>query len=178
MKVIRSTIKLLRANKLLVPIFLFTSGCASSSYEVINHEGWLNELLVTPDRVSMECENLQTDDIVSYGFTLFVLDEKKTVLSVVQTNRIGESNCNERLRKIGKILKNGRRIYIAGIGDLEEPRKSREASHFFSKHGTFMENGRLLQFHAIANETGECFDAYSGSKKPCPQGHFPLKPAN
>lgn len=173
-----SIIKLLRTNKLLVAVSLCTSGCATSSYKIVNHEGWLNELLVTPDRVSMECENLQTDDIVSYGFTLFVLDEKKTVLPVVQTNRIGESNCNERLRKIGKLLKNGRRIYIAGIGDLGEPRKLREPSHFFPKHGTFMDNGRLLQFHAIANEKGECFDAYSGSEKPCPQGHFPLKPAN
>ena len=178
MKVIKNTIMLLRANKLLVVILLFTSGCATSSFKIINHEGWLNELLVTPDRVSMECENLQTDDIVSYGFTLFVLDEKKTVLSVVQTNRIGESNCNERLLKIGKILKNGQSIYIAGIGDLEEPRMSRVPSRFFPKHGTYTDNGRLLQFHAIANEHGECFDAYSGSDKPCPQGHFPLKSAN
>jgi len=96
-------------------------------------------------------------------------------LPVVQTNRIGDSDCKERLRKIKKILKDGRRIYISGIGDLEEPRKLRESSYFFPKHGTFMDNGRQLQFHAISNEHGECFDAYSGSKKPCPQGYFPLK---
>ncbi len=177
MKVIKSIIKSLRANKLLM-LAIFLSGCATSSYKIAKRDGGQYELLVTPDRVSMECENLQTDDIVSYGFTLFVLDEKKTVLPVVQTNRIGESNCNERLRKIGKILKTGQRIYVAGIGDLEEPRKLREPSHFFPKHGTFMDNGRHLQFHAIANEKGECFDAYSGSEKPCPQGHFPLKSAN
>jgi len=178
LKVIKSIIKLLRANKFLVAVLFCASGCATSSYKVVNHEGWLNELLVTPDRILLKCENLQTDDIVSYGFSIFVLDEQNTVLPVVQTNRIGKSNCDERLNKIGKILKDGRNIYIAGIGDLEEPRKLREPSHFFPKHGNFMDNGRLLQFHAISNEYGECFDAYSGDKKPCPQGHFPLKPAN
>ncbi len=171
----RSITKFLKKISTYAVTFLVVTGCATSSYKVANSSGGQHEILTTPDRVLLKCENLQTEDIVSYGFSIFVLDEQNTVLSVIQTNRIGESDCNERLHKIGKILEDGKSIYIAGIGDLEEPRKLREPSYFFPKHGTFMDNGRLLQFHAVSNELGSCFDAYSGSKKPCPQGDFPLK---
>lgn len=176
MKIIKSITRLLKGNNVFTALlFLSVTGCATSSYRIANKSGGQYELLTTPDRVLLKCENLETEDIVSYGFSIFVLDEKNTVLPVVQTNRIGKANCDKRVREIGKILKRGKSIYIAGIGDLEEPRKMLKASYLFSKHGTFQDNGRMLQFHAIANEHGDCFDAYSGSRKPCPQGHFPIE---
>ncbi len=176
MKVITKSLK--GNNAFAVILLLMGTGCATSGYRIANQSGGQYELLTTSDRVLITCENLQADDMESYGFSVFVLDENNTVLPILQTNRLGESDCSERLRKIGKILKGSKQVYIAGIGDLEKPIKLREPKYFFPKHGTFMDNGRHLQFHAIANDRGECFDAYSGSKKPCPQGHFPLKPSN
>ena len=153
-------------------------GCSTSSYKISNTDVdpgetyGKYEVLATPDRIQMECENLQTDDIVSYGFSLYVLDEENTVAAIAQTNRIGKSGCQERFHKIGKILKGGSQIYIGGIGDLGEPRKKLKYRHYFPKHGTFHGNGRVLQLRVVANEHGKCFDVYRGSEKPCPGKKF------
>ncbi len=143
----------------------------------MNQDGLKTELEVTPDRVHLICEHASENREIPYGFIISVLDDESTVLSVAQMNTLSKKDCSERLEKIGRILKDGKRIYIAGIGNINEPREAEEWRYTFPKFGTFNTNGRVLQFFAIANEHGACFDAYHGDRKPCPhREEFPITP--
>jgi hypothetical protein len=165
----------LKQNKIfLATLFLFLAGCATSNFRVLNSIDGATELVVSPERILLECERIHDADTPnSYGFMIHVLDEKNTVLTVVQGNVIGEADCDRRIRKIGEIMK-GENIYIAGMGNLNHARAKGRA-HIFPNKGTFNSNERVLGFAAIANEFGACYDAYSGDEKPCPREPFPLK---
>jgi len=152
------------------------SGCATSSYRVLFQDRGAAELSVTPDRVLLECEDLYDADIKGmYGFMIHVLDKNETVTTIVQTNTLDKGSCDDRLNKIGKILREGRNIYIAGRGDLESTDTDKLGEYAFPRKGTFRRNGRSLQFVAISNENGLCYDAYGGvEEKPCPPEPFPF----
>lgn len=153
---------------------IFLLGCATSSYRIGNQDFNRVELCVTPDRVLLECEWIHDSDRKNvYGFMIHVLDEENTVLNVIQGNVLDKGSCFERIKKIGKILKEGKNIYIAGMGDLNDPRVKEENTYIFPQ-GIFYSNGRVLQFISITNEYGSCFDAYDGDREPCPGGGFPI----
>lgn len=155
--------------------FVLSAGCAISTYRVLNTGRYGTELSVSPDRVLLECEWLYDADIKDrYGFMMHVLDEENTVLTVVQGNTLGKSDCDRRLKLIGKILREGKSIYIAGTGVLDSPREIGKPYAFPGK-GTFKHNERVLGFAAIANEHGTCYDAYSGPEIPCPRDPFPIR---
>ncbi len=150
-------------------IFLLLTSCATSNYSVLNQSEGGAELKVTPDRVLLECEWLyDADDPTLYGFMIHVLDEENTVATVIQGNTLDKGSCEKRLKKIGKILKEGREVYIIATGSLRSNRTEEARSYSFPERGTYHSNGRVLQFMAITNELGSCFDAYFGDKKPCP----------
>lgn len=109
---------------------------------------------------------------------MHVLDEQKTVVTVLQGNNLDKQSCAERIKKIGHILHNGTQIYIAGISyGIDKPRKVEEWKYTFPGLGTYSGNGRVIQFFAIANEKGNCYDAYYGDRKPCPHGsEYPITP--
>jgi len=171
------TLKRNRRWYFLILFFLF--GCATSSYRVLNQDDQSAELSVSPDRVLLECEWLHDADIKGrYGFMIHVLDDENTVLTLIQGNTLNKEDCDRRIKKIGKILREGKNIYIAGTGSINEPRVNSKRSYFFPQKGTFLDNERTLQFIAIANEYGSCYDAYSGEEKPCPREPFPTQKGN
>lgn len=56
-------------------------GCATSSFKILNQEKLSIEVHVSPDRVILECERVETDDRgVVADFMMHVIDEKKQVL--------------------------------------------------------------------------------------------------
>lgn len=151
-------------------------GCTTSSFKMLNQKDMAMEFLVTPDRVVLECERVETDDRgVVAGFMMHIVDEKKTSFTLVQTNTLDKESCERRVKKIEKILKNGRQIYLAGIGDFREPREVGVRKHTFPRFGTVEDNGRSLQFIAVKNEHNQCFGAFSAEEQPCPPEPFPLK---
>ena len=82
----------LKINKRIVEILgilMIFAGCATSSFKVLNQEKSSVEILVTPDRVILECERVETDDrgIVA-GFMMHVVDEEKTSFTLIQTNTL------------------------------------------------------------------------------------------
>jgi hypothetical protein len=169
------TMRCSNLNNILLFMSLCLVGCATSSYRVSSREGRKVELDVTPDRVVLECELASENKEVPYGFMIHILDEEKTVLNVTQTNNLSKEDCFRRIEKISHILRTGKRIYIAGIGDIDDPKKVEKWTYTFPHLGTFSGNGRMLQFFAIANENGSCYDAYYGDRKPCPRGgEFPI----
>ncbi len=166
----------LRKVKILVPLMvLYISGCATPGYRILFSDTSAAEIMIGPDRILLECEWLHDADRKDlYGFMIHVLDENNTVLSVSQGNTLDKESCMNRLNKIGKIISKGNRIYVAGTGNLKRPTEKTDLKYTFPKIGIFNSNGRALQFVAIANEHGDCFDAYDGDTKPCPQEPFPL----
>ena len=152
-------------------------GCASSSYKIDSQTEGRTQLLVTPNRVTLECYRLTDyagDIKEAHLFSMNVLDEDKTVLTVSQGNILGKEDCFRRINKIGKILKSGNKIYIGGMGSLDKPRETSDRLYTFPRLGQFPENGPNLQFMVVWNEKGMCYNAYSGDQKPCPGEEFPI----
>lgn len=162
-------------NKLFIGLTcLLCTNCATSKFEA-NVQGGRTELYVSPDRVVMECEPLYKEGKVTfYGFSIYVLDRDNTAIPIIQGNRIGKRNCEDRFLKIGNMLKNGRTITIGGMGDLPEPKTLAEDTITFPKLGSFKMNDQVLQFEYIKNDLGQCYDAYYAEEK-CPAGPFPLE---
>ncbi len=167
----------LRVNSLYALIFItLVTGCATSSFKVLNQKTMRMEFMFTPDRVLLECERVQTDDRgVVAGFMMHVLDEEKTSFTLVQTNTLDKESCDRRIKKIERVLKNGTQIYLAGIGDFREPRKTGLRKYTFPHFGVVEDNGRSLQFIAIKNEHNQCFGAFTADEQPCPPEPFPLQ---
>lgn len=137
-------------------------GCASSSYKIDSQTEGPTQLLVTSDRVSLECYRLAdyTGDIKeAHLFSMNVLDESKTVLTVSQGNILGKEDCLRRINKIGKILAGGNKIFIGGMGSLDKPRETSERRYSFPGLGQFPDNGRNLQFMTVWNDKGMCYNA-------------------
>jgi hypothetical protein len=155
---------------------LMIIGCATSSFKILNQKKSAVEILATPDRVITECERVETDDRgVVYGFMVHVLDDKKTSFTLVQTNTLDKESCERRSGKIQNILNNGDQIYLFGIGDFQEPRRTGLRKYNFANFGSVEDNGRSLQFIAIKNERNQCFGAFSAEEQPCPPEPFPIK---
>lgn len=143
-------------------------GCASSIYRTTSKPKEKNIITVTADRLSLHCEDLQSDEAEYYGFSIYILDDEKTVVSVIQTNPLDKESCEERLSKIGKIIKNGKQMNIFGYGSLQDSRiPSKDMVQIGGR--SFPSNGRVLQFIYITNEKGECFNGYQTPGKPCAQ---------
>lgn len=167
------------ALPVLALVIITLSSCANSIYRVADRYRSKVELLVSPDRVVLECEDIKDHDNAgspegNYGFLIQVLDEENTVTTVAQTNVLGREDCFERLREIGKILRDGKRITIGGMGDIDSPRVKGTFRTEFPGKGIFLENERSLQFMVIWNEHGQCYSAYRGPEKPCPRNEFPI----
>lgn len=154
---------------LLCLMVYFITGCASSSfYKITSKDGHQVELNVSPDRIVLQCEKQLEDSDEIYGFMIHVLDDQNTVLNVYQSNNVGKEGCFDRYHRIGKIIQQGKQIHLAGMGDIDKPRKKGEYSHTFPGHGTFHTNERVLQFFNVMNEHGACYDAYYEQDPPCP----------
>lgn len=151
-------------------------GCSTSSYRVVKRYERRHELKVTPDRIALQCEQIEAVDGEEsmYGFMIHVLDEEKTVLSIIQGNTLPKETCFERIERLSEILSHSEFVFVTGIGDMD-PRKKEERTHTFPKHGTFHDNGRVLQFMLLTNGQGACYDAYYHERKPCPRDEFPMK---
>ncbi len=157
-------------------VLLISASCATSTYRIKNFTKHRVELLVTPDRITLECEAITDGDWPGmYGFMIHILDEEKTVTTVAQTNTLDKEGCFDRFNRITKILKYGHQITIGGMGSLIEPRIPGKWRYHFPKWGTYATNGRSLQFMVISNESGECYGAYDGTTPPCSTGEFPIK---
>lgn len=155
------------------------SSCISSQYKIHQYVDDKVALLVSPDRVWAECEDLYAgggDRPGSFGFLIHILDEEKTVLTGIQSNQTSKSDCEQKVALIEKILKNSKQVYIAGTTDFKELRKNTGIFYTFPKHGKFYDNGRSMQWDVLKGEDGTCVTAYFGYGKPCPWE--PIFPAN
>ncbi|MBL7546085.1 MAG: hypothetical protein JNL11_19860 [Bdellovibrionaceae bacterium] len=170
----------LKVNSLLLLFMGLLVGCVSSSYKIDSQTEGRTQLLVTRNRVNLECFEIPKDEYEgdikeAHLFSINVLDESKTVLTVSQGNILGKEDCFRRINKIGKILKSGTKIFIGGMGDLDKSNEVPERRYSFPGLGQFPLNGQNLQFMVIWNDKGMCYNAYSGDQKPCPSDEFPIR---
>jgi hypothetical protein len=80
-----------------------------------------------------------------------------------------KTECLKRLKATEEIVKKGKVVFVRGRGDADAPREMKDYLYYFPEHGRFPDNGRALNFLAIWNDRGQCYDAFAGSQKPCPQ---------
>lgn len=160
-------------------LLFVVSGCSTSSFKIKNETNSLTELLVTPDRVLLQCEELDEDpDVGAYGFMVHILDEEKTVTTSALAIRPDKENCERFIQKMNRILKSGKQIYIGNINKLSQQTRTLEDRRFrymFPGHGTFFSNGRSLEFVFIANEKGQCYSPTAEKNEACSPFPFPIE---
>ncbi len=107
---------------------------------------------------------------------MYLLDEKNTVTSVVQTSVTSKEDCLSRIVTFEKMKKTSSRFYVAVFGNINEPRvEQRDKPHWF-KQKEYFENNRNWKFAFLKSESGECFSANHGKGNPCPfVDEFPIK---
>jgi hypothetical protein len=152
--------------------FSLLTSCVTSTYKSHKPTSLGTDIEVTPDRVVAECEfitDYEGDYKDPYGFMIHILDMSKTVLTVSNGTVLEKIDCFERLKASEKIIKEAKIVFVRGRGDAESPIKVREDINHFPKHGDFHWNGRALNFLAIWNDKGRCYDAFYGPEKPCPR---------
>jgi hypothetical protein len=156
------------------------SACSSSNYKIIDMDRGRTELQVSPNRILLECEDIEDhtnagDPEGSFGFMLHILDEENTVVTAIEEPVTTRKYCFERLNKIDRIIKNGKSVYIGAHHALDVPRIKEARSYLFGKKGPYFGNGRTLQLSVIKNEQGQCYTAHSGDNEPCMPPEFPIK---
>jgi len=159
-------------------VFSFV-GCATSNFKIKKEADGVTELVVTPDRVVLQCEELDEEpDYGAYGFMVHILDEENTVVTSALNIRPDKRNCERHILKLSRILKSGNKILIGSRGSLtRKPRSNEEIRfrHTFPGHGTFSSNGRSLDFDFMANDKGQCYGPEYRDGEPCPQYPFSIK---
>ena len=165
----------LKNKVIIISVFWGLIGCATSFYKVARQQGVKNELTVSSDRIVIKCYKV-SDENDRFMFFIHILDEKNTVLDVIQGSTLSDRDCNRRLKSVENIVSYGKKIYIAGMGDINRPRirHEDETAVYFPGHGAYYSNDRVLQFFAIKNELGHCYDTYN-SDPPCPHNNFPIR---
>lgn len=172
-------------NKILLLFFLFHIGCTTisnggDSIFVVKRElNGVVETVVTPDRVLLQCVDSEEDPDEGgrYLFMILMLDEKSTVTTSMWGLRPDKRSCERVQRDIYRVLKNAKSVYIGSWGRLSDrPREEdRKLSYAFPIHGTFYDNGRVLQFGVITNDRGECYNPMANEGEPCLEYPFPIE---
>lgn len=165
-------------NNFFIFLSVLTVGCTTTStFKIYSQKGLRTEIIVSADRVVLDCEKLDADgeDDDRYGFMIHVLDEENTVVDITQANILGKSGCFERKEAIAVILKRSKLVYFSGIGTLTEPRVKEKWSYDFPKKGRFFSNGRGLSFDFVKGDNGRCYTSHEGET--CAQTQFiPIAP--
>ncbi|OQW50466.1 MAG: hypothetical protein A4S09_01340 [Proteobacteria bacterium SG_bin7] len=162
-----------RKNRIFIfVVSFFLVRCVTSQYHASKSNAFGTDIKVSPDRVVAECEFITDytgDYFEPHGFMIHILDAEKTVLTVSNGTVLDKKECFKRLKATEEILKKGNTVFVRGRGDADAPIRLKSNTYFFPKHGRFPDNGRNLNYLAIWNDLGQCYDAFYGSEKPCPR---------
>jgi len=168
-------------NRIALLFFSFAlCSCSSSQYKIHQRLYDRTGILISSDRVILECEDQYAgggDFKDTFAFMLYFLDEEKTVSTAFESMVLPQSECTQKLKLAESILKKSKQVYIAGIMDLKEPRIIDQKTYHFPKFGDFHGNGRSMQWNVLKGEDGTCVTAYDGDGTPCPwESIFPAEP--
>ena len=163
----------LQKNKYLSMFLLvmFLQGCVTSHYQASKPNALGTDIAVTPDRVITECEfidNYTGDYSDPYGFMIHILDNENTVLTASSGTVLEKKDCLRWQVAADKIIRNAKTVTVRGRGDAEDPIVKKEFKYAFERHGTYFGNGRSLNYLAIWNDKGQCFDVFNRDN-PCPK---------
>ena len=173
-------------NSILIFLVILASCSTTRNYNtedsfflIKNESDGAAEVVLTPDRILLQCVDMEEDPDEGgrYLFMIQMLDEENTVATSMWGPRPDKKGCENIFRKVNRILKKAKRVYIGSWNNLTtEPRvENRRLSYEFPRHGTFYDNGRVIQFGVITNDKGECFNSMAGKDEPCLQFPFPLE---
>ncbi len=166
-----------KRSKYFILVLFVLLGCSSTIYKIDRQIANKTQLLVSPDRIILKCEeidNYSGDVKDARLFLIYVLDEEETVLTSSPGTILNRNVCDGKISKVMKVINGGNEIYIGNSGVVDESRAFDGHEILFPKLGKFPVNGRVLGFHIIWNENGMCYNTYAGDQKPCPNDGFPL----
>ncbi|MFN7453171.1 MAG: hypothetical protein ACK5RO_00785 [Pseudobdellovibrionaceae bacterium] len=164
----------------IVVLFLWAcSGCTTSSFKIKKETDSTTVLMVNSDRILLQCEELDEDpDIGAYGFMIHMLDEENTVTTSALNIRPDKKNCEKIMQAVDRIIKKHRLVYVGSRFNLsKQPRIQEEVrlSYTFPNHGTFVSNGRALDFVYISNAKGMCYAPNLDPGEACPPYPFSIE---
>lgn len=122
------------------------------------------ELVCPPERVKVVCVPDAGDD---HGQVLDinVLNDRGEVEQFLYSRMISPKECAKEIKAYGKILKQGRAIYITGKDEMaSEPDNINQRWVDFPGLGRFKLKNRFYVFMVMKNEKGDCMGQY----KLCP----------
>ncbi len=166
-----------RRSKCLILVLFFLLGCSSTIYRIDRQTADKTQILVSPDRIAVKCEeidNYSGDVKDARLFLIYILDEDETVLTSSPGTILNSNVCDGKISKVMKVISGGNKIYVGNSGVLDEPRVFEGQKVLFPKLGSFPVNDRVLGFHLIWNENDMCYNTHAGEQKPCPNDGFPL----
>jgi hypothetical protein len=141
----------------IIALAMFCLGCSSTTYQMHHDKDGGTEIITSPDRVAPSCEKVVKDDgTQAAGFMIHVLDEEMTVATATGMLTTPKA-CEDWKKAVEKILIHAQIITLAGFGNMNSPRVEEKFSHFFKAHGTFLGNGRSMDFFSIRNNRGACY---------------------
>lgn len=162
---------LVRNNILCVSVLLLM-GCATSTNKARQLTNVGTEIVASTDRVLVQCEYQDGYDGEAkepYGFMMHILDDEKAVLKLIVEPVLEKKDCFEILDATNKILNNSKVVHIGSFSPLYGAPKKTDDRYTFPGVGTFQGNGQVLNYQAIWNDYGQCYDVGSETKKPCPK---------
>ena len=157
-----------KSNILIIALSICLSGCVTSKYFASKQKASGTDIKVTPDRIIVECEfitDYEGDRSEPYGFMIHVLDNEKTVLTLSSATVLEKRDCVDWLKQSEKIIQKAQLVTVRGRGDAQAPVVAEKYKHTFKHHGTYLGNGRSLNFLAIWNDKGQCLDIFNRSKE-------------
>lgn len=80
-----------------------------------------------------------------------------------------KKDCFEIMDATNKILSKSKVVHIGSFSPISGVPKNSDDRYTFPGIGTFQGNGHVLNYQAIWNDRGQCYDIDSETKKPCPR---------
>ena len=164
------------ASKLCVFAVMFLTCCATSTYKIHYHDDSLVGLVVSVDRLVMECEDVQDpedriDPDGRYGFMIHVLEDEGTKITFAQGNVIDRDWCFARLQAFEEMKKKYKIFFLAGMGEFNKTKEKIKQKTTVFPNGTKNDEWywRGMSFNFIKSPDNFCITSYSGNKKPCPE---------
>ena len=181
----------LRRNKFNLILVTFLFSCTTTSLKQensfylvtkVSKYGGQSELIVTSDRIVIDCGKYSEEYPDYYWFTLYILDQNNEAIMALSEIKHSIKTCNQKKKLAEKILAKSKKIFIGVMSDaLKSVEKTStdnfEPIYFKQFDKSFKLSLRSFQFAYLQGDVGGCVKAVDTVERnqPCPPEDFPIK---
>ncbi len=181
----------LRRSKLILIWLIFLFSCTTTSLKQANSfylvtkvskYGGQSEVIVTSDRIVIECGKYSEEYPDYYWFTLYLLDQNNEAIMTLSEIKHSIKTCSQKKKLAENILAKSKKIFIGVMSDALKPIEkisddNFEPIYFKQFNKSFKLSQRSFQFAYLQGDAGACVKAVDTIEKnqPCPPEDFPIK---